>query len=104
MMQEQLEHNLQKISTWRRIFYMLIYAAIAGLVRLLIWAVIVLQLGSMLITGDVNLNILSFGRSLSAYLYHLYLFLTFNTDDMAFPFASWNLYKDPDLVKLRLRS
>lgn len=102
-MQEQLEHNLQKISTWKRIFFMLIFAVIAGLVRLLIWAVILLQLGSMLITGDVNQHVLGFGRSLSAYMYHMLLFLTFNTDDMAFPFASWNVYKEPEFLKPQSR-
>lgn len=98
-MQEQLENNLQKISTWKRIFFMLIFAVIAGLVRLLIWAVILLQLGSVLVTGNINQYVLSFGRSLSAYMYHMHLFLTFNTDEMAFPFASWNLYKEPEFLK-----
>ncbi len=95
-MQEQIEQNLQRISTWKRIFFMLVFAVIAGMVRLLIWAVIILQLGSVLITGEVNKNVLSFGRSLAAYMYHMHLFLTFNTDDMAFPFASWSLYKEPE--------
>ena len=92
-MHEELEANLQKTSTWKRIFFMLLFAVIVSLVRLLLWGVVALQVGSVLITGNVNQHVLGFGRSLSAYLYHIYLFLSFNTEQLAFPFASWEIYK-----------
>jgi len=37
-----------------------------------------------------NANILNFGRSLSTYHYHILLFLTFNTEQLPFPFSDWN--------------
>jgi uncharacterized membrane protein YgdD (TMEM256/DUF423 family) len=89
-MQEQINENLKKISTWKRIIFMLIFAAIDSLVKLLLWLVILLQVGSVLFTGDVNANILNFGRSLSTYHYHILLFLTFNTEQLPFPFSDWN--------------
>lgn len=70
---------------------MLIYAAIGGLVRMLLWAVIILQIVSALLTGKPNQNILNFGRSLSIYTYHILLFMTFNTETLPFPFSDWNL-------------
>ncbi len=88
-MSEQLNENLKKISTWKRIFFMLVYAVIVSLVRILLWAVILLQVASTLLTGKANENILGFGRSLSAYLYHILLFLTFNTELLPFPFSDW---------------
>ncbi len=88
-MSEQLNENLKKISTWKRIFFMLVYAVIVSLVRILLWAVILLQVASTLLTGKANENILGFGRSLSAYLYHILLFLTFNTEILPFPFSDW---------------
>jgi hypothetical protein len=94
-MSEQTNVNLQQIGLWKRVFYMLIYGVIAGLVRMLIWVVILIQLGTVVITGDVNQHLLNFGRNLATYLFHMLLFLTFNTDDLAFPFASWNLTKEP---------
>ncbi|NJA05911.1 DUF4389 domain-containing protein [Methylococcaceae bacterium WWC4] len=89
-MQDQINENLKKIETWKRIIFMVIYAAIDSLVKLLLWLVILLQVGSVLLTGACNPNILNFGRSLSIYHYHILLFLTFNTDKLPFPFADWN--------------
>lgn len=90
-MQEQINENLKKIETWKRIIFMLIYALIDGMVKLLLWLVVFLQVGSVLLTGSVNPNILGFGRSLSAYHYHILLFLTFNTEKLPFPFSDWSL-------------
>ena len=90
-MDEQINYNLKNISTWKRIFFILIFAAIGGLVRLLLWAVILLQVASTLLTGKANINILNFGRSLAVYTYHILLFLTFNTEVLPFPFSAWNL-------------
>lgn len=70
---------------------MLIYAIIDGLVRTLLWAVIFLQIVTALLTGKPNQNILNFGRSLSVYIYHILLFMTFNTETLPFPFSDWNL-------------
>lgn len=90
-MQEQINENLKKVSTWKKIFFILVFAVIVGLVRILLWAVILLQIASALLTGSANKNILDFGRKLSAYLYHILLFLTFNSDQLPFPFSDWNL-------------
>jgi len=90
-MDEQINDNLKKLSTWKRLFFMLLFAVIMALVRMLVWAVVLLQVGSLLLTGKVNNHILNFGRSLSVYIYHILLFLTFNTDSLPFPFADWNL-------------
>lgn len=90
-MSEQINENLKKISTWKRIIFMLIYAVIDSMVKLLIWLIVLLQTGSMLFTGSINPNVLGFGRSLSTYHYHILLFLTFNTEQLPFPFSDWNL-------------
>jgi len=89
--QEQINENLKSIATWKRIIFMLIYAVIDSMVKLLLWLVVLLQVGSVLITGATNANILGFGRSLSTYHYHILLFLTFNTEQLPFPFSDWNL-------------
>ncbi len=70
---------------------MLIFSVIGELVRLLLWAVVILQVASTLLTGKPNQNILNFGRSLSVYTYHILLFMTFNTETLPFPFSDWNL-------------
>lgn len=90
-MHDQINENLKQLSTWKRLFFMLIFAAIGGLIRMLLWAVILLQIASVLLTGKVNSHILGFGRSLSIYTYHILLFLSFNTDILPYPFSAWNL-------------
>jgi len=98
-MDEQINFNLTQTSTWKRIFFMLIFSVIGELVRLLLWAVIILQIASSLLTGKPNENILNFGRSLSLYTYHILLFMTFNTETLPFPFSDWNLTAELQLPK-----
>lgn len=100
-MQEEINDNLKRISTWKRIFFMLIYSVIVGLVRILLWAVILLQVASALLTGSANNNILDLGSKLSAYLYHILLFLTYNTDRLPFPFSAWNLIEELELPEIK---
>jgi len=98
-MDEQINYNLTQLSTWKRIFFMLIFSAIGSLVRMTLWFVILLQVASTLLTGKANPNILNFGRSLSVYTYHILLFLTFNTETRPFPFSEWNLTAELQLPK-----
>lgn len=102
-MDEQIEANLKKISTWKRIFFMLIFGAIGGLVRMLIWAVILLQIASVLFTGSPNENILKFGRSLSLYTYHIITFLTFNSEILPYPFSEWEMTEELNLPEPKKR-
>ena len=88
-MDEQINFNLTQASTWKRIFFMLVFAVIDGLIRTLLWAVIILQIATALLTGKPNQNILAFGRNLSLYTYHILLFMTFNTETIPFPFSDW---------------
>jgi hypothetical protein len=101
-MDEQINFNLKQISTWKRIFFMVIYSVIGGLVRMLLWAVIILQVASALLTGKPNNNILNFGRNLSIYTYHILLFLTFNTEILPFPFSEWNLTANLQLPDVKI--
>ena len=93
-MEEELQDNLKQVSTWKRIGFILIFAVIAGVVRTLIWVVVILQIASALLTGNTNKHILGFGQKLAAYLYHIMLFMTFNTDQVPFPFSDWGLTEE----------
>ncbi len=93
-MDEELNQNLKQINTWKRIAYILIFAIVMGVVRTLLWVIILLQIASALLTGSPNQHILNFGQKLSAYIYHILLFLTFNTDVIPFPFSDWNKTED----------
>jgi hypothetical protein len=100
-MDEQINANLKQLSTWKRIFFMLIFSIIGELIRMLLWAVILLQVASSLLTGRPNQNVLDFGRSLSLYSYHILLFLTYNTETLPFPFSDWNLTAELQLPETK---
>ena len=104
MQQQEFNDNLKKISTWKRIFFMLIFSVIIGLVRVLLWAVIFFQVAFALLMGEPNKNILNFGQALATYLYHMVSFLTYNTDHLPFPFSDWGLTEEikPENLKTKL--
>ncbi|MGH8475867.1 MAG: DUF4389 domain-containing protein [Methylococcales bacterium] len=92
----EIQTNLKKIGTWKRIGFMALFAVILGLVRMLLWAVILLQVVWTLLLGLPNSNVLKLGQKLSLYVYRIFLFLTFNSEEMPFPFADWNEHAQPD--------
>ena len=93
-MEEQINLHLSQAQTWKRIFFMLIFTVLVTIMRWLAWLVIVLQLIFVLLTGTKNSNILSFGRGLAIYEYHILLFLTFGTEILPFPFSPWGIKAD----------
>ncbi len=102
-MDEQLEENLKKTSTWKRIFFMLIFGVIEGVVKILLWTVILLQIATVLITGSPNENVLKFGKNLSLYIYHIFAFLTYNTELLPYPFAEWEATEEIKLPEPKPR-
>lgn len=90
-MDEKIRYNLSQPETWKRFVFMLVFVVIGELIKLLIWAVTLLQVFSVILTGKTNENILGFGRGLSTYAYHILLYLTFSTDKLPFPFAAWDI-------------
>jgi hypothetical protein len=93
-MEEQINGHLSHLQTWKRIFFMLLFAVVVTIARWLAWAVILMQLVFVLLSGEKNENIVNFGRSLSIYEYHILLFLTFSTEKLPFPFSPWHMSAD----------
>lgn len=83
----EIQRHLKAKGTWQRIFFMLVFAFILGVVRLILWAVVLFQVASKLLTGQDNPHARQLGATLSVYLYQILLFMTFNTEQMPFPFA-----------------
>ncbi len=92
----EILRHLKETNTWQRIFFMLVFALILSFVRAILWIVVLFQVGSKLLTGQDNPHARQLGAQLSVYLYQILLFLTFNTEQMPFPFAELeNLGKLP---------
>lgn len=89
-MNDNIKDSLKDNSTWMRILYMAIFVFIFNIVELLIAALVIFQLLVLLITGDKNDRLVSFGGKLGRYAYTMLQFLTFNSEDKPFPFADWD--------------
>ncbi|MDH3440613.1 MAG: DUF4389 domain-containing protein [Gammaproteobacteria bacterium] len=88
--QSDLEKNVKARSTWLRLFFMIIFALLYGLSRVVTAAVVVIQFFHVLFTGDTNENLKTFGHSLAIYSYEVVEYLTFNTETKPFPLeAVW---------------
>ena len=90
-----LKDSIKKRSTWLRGLYMLLFMIVWGLAELLVFTVIVFQFISMALSGKTNGRLLTFGRNLSAFVYEILMYLTYNREDKPFPFSDWPSLKDP---------
>lgn len=86
---EQLKANVTSGKQWVRLLYMVFYAIALYFATIAMWILVVLQFLFALITGKDNAQLRSFGYSLSTYLYEVYKFLTYSSDEKPFPFADW---------------
>lgn len=88
-MWEEVKYNIKRGSVWLRLVYMVLFAVIYSLAEVVLGAVIVLQFIFVLVTTERNPRLLGFGASLSRFLYQIFLYLTFNSEQRPFPFDEW---------------
>ena len=88
-MDDGLKQHLTEKGVWRRALYMLLFIVIYWVVEIVVIAVVILQFLLNLFTGKKNNYLLEFGQDLSRYIYQILLFLTYNSEELAFPFSAW---------------
>jgi Domain of unknown function (DUF4389) len=88
-MDPELKNNLAKRKTWMRGLYMLIFVVLYSVAEVVVGAVVVLQFLFTLFTGQTNARLILFGHDLSRYIYEVMLFMTFNSEELPFPFREW---------------
>lgn len=86
---DELKQNIGVRGTWVRLFYMLLFGVIFWVCELLIGLVAVFQFLHVLFTTRTNEAVLRFGRGLAVFVSDIVRFLSYNTEDMPFPFADW---------------
>src|SRR5690606_28192106 len=85
-----IEKHVTSRSTWLRLVFMILFALISSVARIVIALVVFVQFLHVLFTGETNRKLLDFGHSLSAYFYEITAYLTYNTDVRPFPLdAPW---------------
>ena len=86
----KLIDNIKSISSWQRLFFVLLYLVVACIiVEAVFVAVVVLQCGFLLLSGKKNDNLLQFANSVLRYYVQVLEYLCFKSDDRPFPFKPW---------------
>ena len=80
--------------TWLRGFFMILFVAILMVARMVIFAIMAFQFGSLLLHGSLNARLLILGESFSTYSYQVVCYLTFNIETKPFPFSDWPMARD----------
>ncbi len=88
-MKDEIKQRLQKTETWIHGLYMLFFVFVYGLAEFLIVLVMLFQFFSIVLSGNINTQLLRFGQNLAAYVYQIIIFLTFNSGQRPFPFNPW---------------
>ncbi len=88
-MDQETKNRLADRSIWVRALYMIIMVIAYSIGETLLIIISVFQFLSALVTGRVNESLHSFGANLSAYMYDILQFATFNSEYLPFPFNDW---------------
>jgi len=86
---QQVKENMSDTNTWGRGLFMLLFAMIQWIAKIVLVFSVIIQFGFVLILGEKNTRILFFSKELSKFLYEIFLFLTFNSETKPFPFSPW---------------
>lgn len=88
-MQPELKQRLTATAIWMRGLYIVLFAVILGVTKVVLWAVVVLQFLFTLFTGESNARLRALGLNLAAFIYQVVAYITFNTGERPFPFSPW---------------
>lgn len=92
MANEEYNHVVQNLKSpifWKRLPFIGLFIILYTLAEIAAWAVIIFLIFYHLLTGSNNRRAEIFGRQTSAYIYHILLYLTYNTQERPFPFTDW---------------
>lgn len=87
--------NVNERTIWNRGLYMLLFAALFWVARVVGYAVVVLQFLFVLFSGATNQRLLDFGQQISSYMLQIMRFLTFNSEERPYPLSGWPDVNDP---------
>jgi len=88
-MSDDIKSNVTSADHWLRLAFMLLFAMIIQVAAAVMWVVVVVQFLFALFTGSDNKNLRNFGRDLSVYIFQIWQFLSYNSNEKPFPFQDW---------------
>ncbi len=81
--------NFKNGKTWVRGLFMLLFALIYSVTKVIVFVVVFLQFLFVLFTGQQNTRLRDFGEGLSVFIYQIMSYWTYNSEEKPFPFAQW---------------
>ena len=88
-MDANLKENVASTGTWGRALFMILFAIIYSVAEIVLATVVIIQFFFVLFTGTANPRLLGFGQEISQFIYDVFIFLTYNSEERPFPFAPW---------------
>lgn len=74
---------------WVRGLYMLLFVLFYSVAEFVMLAVVLVQFGYRVFTAQNHPRVLALGAGLSSYIYQVLRFLSFNSEQMPYPFSDW---------------
>ncbi|MEE3003689.1 MAG: DUF4389 domain-containing protein [Pseudomonadota bacterium] len=72
-----------------RLIYTIIFIFIYSIIKPIIIIITILQFVHVFVKSEKQPYLLDIGHSLAQYSYEIISFLTFNSEEIPFPFSSW---------------
>ena len=69
-----------------RLFYIVVYIIILGIVRFALWAVLLVQVLLHIVGAKPSVRAQRMGQVVADYIYRIWLYLSYSTDEKPFPF------------------
>ncbi|MDD1650675.1 MAG: DUF4389 domain-containing protein [Methylococcaceae bacterium] len=69
-----------------RLLYIVSYVIILGIVRFILWGVLLVQMVLHLFGASPSPSAQRVGQNVADYIYRIWLYLSYNTDEKPFPF------------------
>jgi len=88
-MNDSVKSNSTGSAHWLRLAFMLLFAFIIQVAGAVMWVVVIVQFLFALVSGQSNENLKRFGHSLSVFIFQIWQFLSYNSEDKPFPFRDW---------------
>ncbi|MEA5445538.1 DUF4389 domain-containing protein [Gammaproteobacteria bacterium AB-CW1] len=86
---EDIREHVKSRATWLRLLYMVIFLFFAWVASFVFGVIILVLFLWQLFAGQPNEQLRAFGQSMSTWGYQVLCFLSFNSEDLPFPFDKW---------------
>ena len=88
-MDPEFKERVTAKPTWTRGLYILLFVVIYNIAEIVVYAVVILQFLFTLFGGNRNAQLQTLGRNLSTFIYQVFMYITYNSDERPYPFAPW---------------